>query len=373
MSKRTPPAPDYTAAANAQAAGSRQVTEQQTWANRPTQITPFGTVSWQASPTYDPATGQSLNQWTQTTELNPQSQAALDSQMAITQGRSDTAAGMLDRVRSEFAPVMDWSQFQQVGAAPTPQQLNQGPQAEQLQRSLDFSGAQQIDPSQRYLQRAEDALYGRFAARQEPRFQRETAALETELRNRGVKPGDEAYDRALADMRQSQNDAREQATFQSILNSGSEASRMYGMDLSTRQQQVGETGTQGQFANQAAGQNFAQGIQSAGFQNQAAGQGFNQQLTASNYQSQLRQQQIAEEMQRRGFSLNEINALLTGQQVGMPSMPQFNQAQRSEAPQYLNAANMQYQAGLDAFNAQQAAIGNVLGAVTSPFSFGFGG
>jgi SOS response regulatory protein OraA/RecX len=37
-------------------------------------------------------------------------------------------------------------------------------------------------------------------------------------------------------------------------------------------------------------------------------------MSSANYQNQLRQQQIAEDMQRRGYSLNEINAILTGQQ-----------------------------------------------------------
>jgi len=88
-----------------------------------------------------------------------------------------------------------------------------------------------------------------------------------------------------------------------------------------------------------------------------------QDLTASQYQTQQRQQQIAEEMQKRGFSLNEINAIISGQQVAMPTMPGFNTASKSETTDYLGAANMQGQAALDAYNAQQAAYQGMMSGV----------
>ena len=49
-------------------------------------------------------------------------------------------------------------------------------------------------------------------------------------------------------------------------------------------------------------------------------------------------------MQKRGWSLNEINALISGQQVGMPQMPSFNPAAAAEATQYNTAAQNQGQA-----------------------------
>jgi hypothetical protein len=70
-------------------------------------------------------------------------------------------------------------------------------------------------------------------------------------------------------------------------------------------------------------------------------------------------------MQRRGFSLNEINAILNGQQIGMPNMPAFNTANRSETAQYNNAAQSQGQYDLDAFNAQQAGMNSLLSGAGS--------
>jgi hypothetical protein len=75
------------------------------------------------------------------------------------------------------------------------------------------------------------------------------------------------------------------------------------------------------------------------------------------------QRQQAEMLQQRGSSLNEMNALLSGSQVGMPSMPSYNTAAAS-AP-----ANV-YQAGVDQGNYDQASspwggiadLGGTLGA-----------
>jgi hypothetical protein len=88
-------------------------------------------------------------------------------------------------------------------------------------------------------------------------------------------------------------------------------------------------------------------------------------VQAGSFNQQLRQQEIAEMLAQRGQPLNELNALLTGQQVSMPSMPSFSQASKAETPQYLQAAGMQYNAALDASNASNAAFGNLLGGAAS--------
>lgn len=342
MAKQTPAAPDYAGAAVAQADSSRDVTEQQTWANRPTINTPFGQQTWDVTPVWDPSTGQYLNTWEQNTNLTPEAQSAVDSQMRLQQGRSGLAESLLGRTQEEYGDTMDWSKFSD---------LSQGPEANQydpenLQRSLDTSGLQEVDPSQRYYKDAGDAIYNQFNDRAEPQFTRDTDSLRTQLYNSGLKEGDQAYDREMEKLRQSQNDARQQASYQATIGAGGEAQRMQGMDLGTRAQQFGEVQGSGAFANSASQQALAQKLG-------AGGQQFGEQTSAANYQNQLRQQQISEEMQKRGFSLNEINAILTGQQVGMPSMPGFNSAQRSEGVQALNAADMTGQHDLDVFNAQQ--------------------
>lgn len=324
MAKSAPDPPDYAAAAEKQGQSSREVTEQQTWANRPTENTPFGQQTWEVTPTWDPATNQYINSWTQNTNLTPQAQQALNSQMDVQQGRSDLAASMIDRTKSEYGSPMDWNKFDPMSQTPDSQNLQMG-----------------VGNTPDYDQRAEDALYGKFSSRMDPQFQREQDQKRTQLYNTGLREGDEAYDQAMKQLGQNQGDQRQQAMYQSIIGGGAEAQRMQGMDI-------------------AAG----------GFQNQAANQALNQDVTRANYGNTLRQQQISEEMQKRGLTINEMNAILTGQQVGMPSMPGFQNAGKSETVQYNQAAQNQYQGQLDQFNAnQQATQGLMSGAMGGAMMF----
>ena len=115
--------------------------------------------------------------------------------------------------------------------------------------------------------------------------------------------------------------------------------------------------------------------------NQAQNQQYNQALSAGQFGNQNRQQYIAEEAQRRNMPLNEMNALLSGQQVGMPSMPSFQTAGVGETPNLLGAAQMSYNSQMDAYNAQQAQGAGVMGGLfdlgagylSGGGSFGFGG
>ena len=93
---------------------------------------------------------------------------------------------------------------------------------------------------------------------------------------------------------------------------------------------------------------------------QANQQNFGQSMAGSQYANQIRQQQISEAMQKRGFNLNEINALLSGQQVGMPQMPNFSAAQQAAVPNYGQYATAQASAD----NASNP-WGQILGAGTT--------
>jgi hypothetical protein len=83
------------------------------------------------------------------------------------------------------------------------------------------------------------------------------------------------------------------------------------------------------------------------------------------YQQGTRSSAIAEQMQKRGMSLNELNALLTGQQVQQPNMPGFTPSGRSETPDLLGAAAGQYNAGLDSYNARAGQQGQTTAAAGS--------
>ena len=131
------------------------------------------------------------------------------------------------------------------------------------------------------------------------------------------------------------------------------------------------TGNQDDFANRlaASGQYFNQGTTATqnDFNNQMAAQNqwFNEQMGQANYQNQLRQQQFQEQQALRNMPINEMNALLNGQQVSNPTFASYNQASQGQAANLMGAAQNQYQAQMDQFNAQQAQRNSGLGGLFS--------
>ena len=57
---------------------------------------------------------------------------------------------------------------------------------------------------------------------------------------------------------------------------------------------------------------------------------------------------------QRAMPLNEMNAILTGAQVGMPTMPDFNASAKAGGVNYSGAARDQYSGAMDAYNAKQS-------------------
>ena len=347
--KSAPKPPDYTAAAEKQGQSSKEVTNMQTYANRPTQYTPWGSTTWDTQGVVDPATGQRVTQWTQNTNLDPRLQDALDKQIGVQNAKSDLAYNMRGRMADEYGDKINWGDLGEFGATPESRYIS----PENLQRSLDYSGLDPLNAPDRYRQESIDAAYNQATSRLDPRFEQEQGDIEAKLRAQGLRPGEEAYQREMDNFSRRKNDAYNQAQYSAIGQGASDASRMYGMEAARRGQLTGEIGQQGAFANQAANMSFGQGATSAA-------QNYGQDLSGAQYASTLHGAKLADEIQRRGFSLNEINAILTGQQVGMPNMPSFSQANASQPTQYNQAANNQYQSELDRFNAQQGGLQGLL-------------
>jgi hypothetical protein len=112
-----PPPPDYIGAANTQAAASKELTNIQNFANRPTINTPFGSQSWQTSAQVDPATGQTVTSWTQNNSLAPALQSALNAQIGLQNDRSQLAGNFMDRVASEYQRPFDYANLPQMAEA----------------------------------------------------------------------------------------------------------------------------------------------------------------------------------------------------------------------------------------------------------------
>ena len=366
--KSPPPAPDYTGAAEKTAAGNKELTTAQTWANRPDLFTPWGNQTWTATPGTDPSTGSPITQWASSIKLSPQQQAALDEQMLIQSKLSAGAGTLADQATRSFQQTPNWDSLPALtgsisAGSPAFSFGGSGP------ISTSFGGnapiRQQLSSTAGdWRQRAQSAV----EKLQAPGLARARQQAEARLANQGITVGSEAW----KDVQQQLADNETRAGLGAISSGRDEANMLFGQDLqssefanSAQQQGFLQALARGQFGNAAQQQAFAQALARGQFGNAAQQQAFDQKTTAGNFGNMARQQAIAEMMMRRGQPLNELNALRTGNQVTMPSMPGFSSAQRSAAPDYLGAAGMKYQSDLDAYNAKAGMFGNTMGGLFS--------
>jgi len=298
-----------------------------------------------------PTTGTYVNQWTSNTSLVPQAQQALNSQLGVAQNQSATADQLTAQANQTLTAPLDWSNFQAMGATPTAQTYS----TPNLQSNINTSGVTPVDTSNTYANTAANAAFQQYTNQNAPLQQLATTNLDTQLQNQGLKPGDAAYDQAMLQLRNQQSTANTQASLGSTQFGVQGGQIMQGEDLANNQNQFNQAGTQATFANSAA-QSTLQDQLSAGQQT------YGQQLSSANYSDQVRQQQEAEDLEQRGFTTNEINALLTGQQVQTGPSPQFNAAGASQPANYSGAAQNIYSGALNQANVANAQTSNTVGA-----------
>lgn len=172
-------------AAERQGQLSREAARDATYADRPTQFNPFGSIEWDRQAAIDPATGEATTEWIQTQNLSPDLQQLYNSSISSNIARGNLSAGLMGRIQQEIGEAPDWQQFG------------------------DVTGME-YDPTElRGL--AEDASYQRETMRLDPQFEQSQQALEIKLRNQGLRPGDEAYDAAQRNFQMGRNDAYERA------------------------------------------------------------------------------------------------------------------------------------------------------------------
>lgn len=378
--KGSPPAPpDYEAAAKAQADSSMEVTEYQTQANRPNIDTPFGSQTW---------TGGEDNNWTQTTTLDPKAQAALDSQLAMQQGRSDIANNLMPQAQEAVTNPIDYGDMVDVGKVPDQSAFSFSGDAPQLQTEYDKNGvpklpgefsANGIPGMPTYDSDFVQNVQNQALDFMRPDQQLAQSDLDAKLASQGIAYGSKAWETAQRRMGDQQSRNKYQA-LNTAMSQGNQmyanqlaanqqgfnqANQTFGNNLALNSQGFGQAASEAAFGNTAMQNQNAMNLANNSFDNQTMQNEFAQQQAQANYQNTLRQQQIAEAQMRQLQPLNNINALMTGQQVGMPSMPSFNAAGVAQPVNYMGAAQNQYSADLGAYNAQQAAGANTMGGLFS--------
>jgi hypothetical protein len=74
-----------------------------------------------------------------------------------------------------------------------------------------------VDASEDARQQAQEATYNSYMNYLQPQFEQQTSDLATSLQNKGLAVGSEAYERAMNDLQDNQNQATQQAAYQSVL------------------------------------------------------------------------------------------------------------------------------------------------------------
>lgn len=174
---KAPPAPDYTAAAQATAAGNLEAARATAAANRVNQYTPYGNLEY--APTTEDKFGNQLYKVTQT--LSPAEQQKLDLSNKLESGLLGTAQSGLDYAQGVLAkPGVDMSKLPQMP----------------------------INAGETYS----DAIMRRLA----PTMKASQAAFDTKMANQGIAPGSEAYANANREFQQQQNDLLTSAQIQGM-------------------------------------------------------------------------------------------------------------------------------------------------------------
>jgi hypothetical protein len=268
---KAPKAPDYTALA-----------EQTAAAQRVNQYTPYGSLTYsqigEQGGRINPKTGQPIPgtgkpMYGQTLTLSPEQQALLNQQNQTSMNLARLQDQATARVAAQQARGFGDENLSAMGIA--------------------------YDPNMA-TNTATQAILNRL----QPTLQQQRSGLETQLSNQGLARGTEAYNNALRDQNQRENDLYQQAALQ-------------GINLGMQQQ----------------GQTYQQAMA-------------------------RRQQGLQEQNYMNTRDINNLNALRSGSQV---TTPQFGPA--VGGANYSQAGQNQYQAALGNYNAQQAASGGLMGGL----------
>lgn len=192
-SPSAPPAPDYSGAATATAAGNLDAARAAAAANRVNQVTPYGNLTYTKS-------GSGDDGWTATQSLSPQQQQLLDQQNKTSLGLSGLADRGLGYVDSALSNNITMANLP----------------------------ANQVNPGQT----GQDALMARF----QPQIDQSRKALDAQLANQGIMQGSEAYNNAQRTQGQSENDLRSQAALNGIAVGQNAQNQQFGLQSQIQNQ-----------------------------------------------------------------------------------------------------------------------------------------
>jgi hypothetical protein len=191
-------------------------------------------------------------------------------------------------------------------------------------------------------------------ARLQPQLDQQSAATAQQLANQGITPGSEAYNNAMRQQQQSQNDLLSQAALQGI-----------GLDMSANQQGYGQAMERAGFYNTSQGQGFGQAIAARQQGNEAIGQDYNQRRGAAQFGNEAQQQRLQQNLTLRNQPMNEILGLLSGAQIQTPQFQGYAGGGDIRPADVAGAATNQGNYNTAAYNARMGALGGLYSGLGS--------
>ena len=206
-----PAAPDPAATAAAQGAINKETAIAQTRLNQVDEYTPYGQSVY--TPKGEEIDG--IQQFRRDTTLNPEQQAIVDQQTAISGDLNRFAGDQIGRVEQNLSTPFSYEGM--------PDPASASPEARES---------------------VIDALYGQYQSRLDPRFEGEERALEQKLANQGIMAGSDAYTGSMESFGRTRNDAYTSAMNQAVTAGGGEQNRLFGLQSSERERAIQEAAYQ---------------------------------------------------------------------------------------------------------------------------------
>jgi len=297
---KLPPTPDPYVVSDAQTQSNRDTAAYNNAITHGNTTTPYGSQTYTAR--IDPVTGATV--YDQTVSVDQSVQDTINAQNQQDLALANTGTKMLGQVDQQMGTPLDTSGLPKVMGAP---------ETRSYQQSLDLSKLPELFGANDLLgarQQVQDALYKQQASYLDPQFQQQDQQLRSEIANKGISEGSEAWKNLMDNFNRSKDQSYATARNSAIAGGGDEMSRLAGIALGNRGQMYNEAQGAGDFYNQAVGADNSTAFQRGNFNNNAASQA------------------LAQALAIRSQPLNELNALRSASQV---NVPQFSNAQNAQA------------------------------------------
>jgi len=204
-----PAAPDPVATSAAQATANKDAAISQANLNRIDQVTPQGSLTYQQIGTNSDGTPR----YQQTQTLSADEQAKYDQNNKVALALNNLAIGNIGRVQDVQSKPFSFDGMTQ------------------LPGTDDLSGA---------AKRVADGIYGQYTSRLDPQYAQTESDMRSRLAAQGISENSDAYRRELDNFSRAKNDAYGQANYTAQQAGSAEQSRLFGLAMQGRQQDIGE-------------------------------------------------------------------------------------------------------------------------------------